>query len=390
VVGSHSTGLRPWLHNSPPLRGSKKGRVAGKRGEREHSTFCPPPRQAPRPFPRLRNLPAGRQDRPWHTTVDEVFPQKAPTGRLHCSPGRQPAAGRPALGGRRSRTPSFFFSPEPRKGRLNLNRPDGAQSKKGKWWLGRIPRACARGYITVRPSGAQKKGGWQEKGGKGNILLFAPRRDRPATAFPSPAEPACRPAASPRGEQVRPWHTTVDEVFPQKAPTGRLHCSPGRQPAAGRPALGGRRSRTPSFFFSPEPRKGRLNLNRPDGAQSKKGKWWLGRIPRACARGYITVRPSGAQKKGGWQEKGGKGNILLFAPRRDRRQGLSLACGTCLPVGKTGRGTQQWTKCFRKKPRRGACTVAQGASRPQAGQPWVGGDREPPLFSFPLSPARGD
>ena len=50
VVGSHSTGLRPWLHNSPPLRGSKKGRVAGKRGEREHSTFCPPPRQAPRPF----------------------------------------------------------------------------------------------------------------------------------------------------------------------------------------------------------------------------------------------------------------------------------------------------------------------------------------------------
>jgi len=126
--------------------------------------------------------------------VDEVFPQKAPTGRLHCSPGRQPAAGRPALGGRRSRTPSFFFSPEPRKGRLNLNRPDGAQSKKGKWWLGRIPRACARGYITVRPSGAQKKGGWQEKGGKGNILLFAPRRDRPATAFPSPAEPACRQA----------------------------------------------------------------------------------------------------------------------------------------------------------------------------------------------------
>ena len=129
----------------------------------------------------------------------------------------------------------------------------------------------------------------------------------------------------------------MDEVFPQKAPTGRLHCSPGRQPAAGWPALGGRRSRTPSFFFSPEPRKGRLNLNRPDGAQSKKGKWWLGRIPRACARGYITVRPSEAQKKGGWHAFDGesmadrafrqKRGHFTFSPyARPGPQGLGSFC----------------------------------------------------------------
>jgi len=51
---------------------------------------------------------------------------------MHCSPGRQPAAGWPALGGWESRTPSFFFFPEPREGATESQSPLRGSIKKRK------------------------------------------------------------------------------------------------------------------------------------------------------------------------------------------------------------------------------------------------------------------
>jgi hypothetical protein len=138
---------------------------------------------------------------------------------------------------------------------------------------------------------------------------LGPKHDRRPASLRLPASPRLR-RTSRRGRRRAP-------AFPFGVPQARLNCgrsvsaqspvgalasSPGRQPAAGWPALGGRRSRTSSFFFSPEPRKGRLNLNRPDGAQSKKGNGGglslstgLPAQGGQAARGYITVRPYGAE-----------------------------------------------------------------------------------------------